>query len=168
VHRLRKHHRRSESESNVKKTAQVQKRRAQQQAQHLQYTSHDPTVQEYEYLGLPETASMARCIAAYGQATGSSALRKATCGSCARTDFERVMHPDLFNYSLAANFLTMRWGVNACGGGAARVDNIVHRSEATPCYFVNHRHRLQVRQHPGCIRMVRPVCTQVSNTAELP
>lgn len=45
---------------------------------------------------------MACCIAAYCQATGSSALQKTTCGSCAQTDFERVMHPDLFNYSLVA------------------------------------------------------------------
>jgi len=101
VDRLREHHRRSESESNVKKIARVQKQRAQRQEEHFKHTSRDPTVQEYEYLGLPETASMARCIAAYRQATGSAALRKATCGSCAHTDFERVMHPDVFNYSLA-------------------------------------------------------------------
>jgi len=67
--RLREHHRRSESESNVKKIARVQKQRAQRQAEYLQHTSCDPTVQEYEYLGLPETASMACCLAAYRQAT---------------------------------------------------------------------------------------------------
>ena len=101
--RLREHHRQSERESAQKKIARVRKQRAQRQAERLQHTSCDPTVQEYEYLGLPETATMARCIAAYRQATGSSAMRKATCGSCARTDFERVMHPGVFNYSLVDN-----------------------------------------------------------------
>ena len=95
---LHDHHRKCEHEKSQLVLARDRARHAERRAHNLKDTVLDPLVQQYEYLGLPDTASMCRCLSRYIQATDRNTLQKAACACCARSDFERLMHPDLFTY----------------------------------------------------------------------